>query len=106
MVKMAASAAMRQYIPTRPREGSVHSVPVGRAGDIALINLSSLTGPHSYFQSGSSGCLMSHSGRRLFTSGSCAKLYSGGGDAVLHSSVHASHGSLPAFFPRKYDQTR
>src|SRR3981189_3639558 len=39
-------------------------------------------GLHSYRQSGSSGCLMSQSGRRLFTVGSTAKLYSGGGAGV------------------------
>src|SRR5271169_2272291 len=61
---------------------------------------------YSYFQSGSSGCFKSHSGRRLRTSGIVAKLYSGGGDAVAHSSVQASQGSLLAVFPLKYDQTR
>src|SRR5580693_5048696 len=61
---------------------------------------------YSYCQSGSSGCFKSHSGRRLFTSGIVAKLYSGGGEVVDHSSVHASHGSLPATFPRKYDHIK
>ena len=61
---------------------------------------------YSYFQSGSSGCFRSHSGRRLRTAGMTAKLYSGGGELVDHSSVHASHGSFPAALPRKYDQTR
>ena len=28
-----------------------------------------------------------------------AKLYAGGGEVVAHSSVHASHGSLPAGLP-------
>src|SRR5262245_20914825 len=105
MVKMDASAAIRQYIPTRPREGRVQLVPVGSAADMVLMGCSSFR-PHSYFQSGSSGCLMSHRGRGLLTSGSAAKLYKGGGEATLHSSVHASHGSLPAVFPRKYDQIK
>jgi len=60
----------------------------------------------SYLQSGSSGCLRSHNGRRLPTTGSVAKLYSGGGELVDHSSVQASHGSLPAGRPRKYAHTR
>ena len=33
-----------------------------------------------------------------------AKLYSGGGDVVDHSSVQASHGSRPARFPLRSDQ--
>ena len=57
----------------------------------------------SYFQSGSSGCLRSHSGRRLLTSGMTAKLYAGGGDGTAHSSVQASQGSFPAGLPLKYD---
>src|SRR5262249_29444861 len=60
---------------------------------------------HSYFQSGSSGCFRSHSGRLLRTSGSVAKLYSGGGDVVAHSSVQASHGSLPATWPWRSERT-
>ena len=56
---------------------------------------------HSYFQSGSSGCLMSQSGRRLLTTGILAKLYSTGGELVDHSSVHASQGSFPAALPLK-----
>src|SRR6266849_2935935 len=63
-------------------------------------------GAHSYFQSGSSGCLRSHKGRRLFTVGMVAKLYSGGGEVVDHSSVHASHGSLPAGRPRNAERIR
>ena len=35
-----------------------------------------------------------------------AKLYTGGGELVDHSSVHASQGSFPAGLPRKYDQIR
>ena len=54
---------------------------------------------HSNFQSGSSGCFKSHKGRRLRTSGILSKLYSGGGEVVAHSSVHASHGSSPASLP-------
>src|SRR5262245_28285104 len=61
---------------------------------------------YSYFQSGSSGCFRSHSGRRLLTVGTIAKLYAGGGEVVAHSNVHASQGSLPAVSPRKYDQIR
>src|SRR5271154_1687810 len=58
------------------------------------------------FQSGSSGCLMSHNGRQLFTVGSVAKLYSGGGDAVDHPSVQASQGSFPANLPFNADHSR
>src|ERR1700692_4512144 len=61
---------------------------------------------HSYFQSGSSGCFKSQSGRRLFTVGTEAKLYAGGGEFVDHSRVHASQGSLPAALPRKKDKSR
>ena len=61
---------------------------------------------YSYFQSGSSGCLRSHNGRRLLTTGRTGKLYAGGGEGVDHSRVHASHGSLPAGSPRKYDHRR
>src|SRR5580692_11352978 len=61
---------------------------------------------YSYFQSGSSGCLRSQSGRRLLTTGSVAKLYSGGGEVVNHSSVHASHGSFPAGSPFNSDRRR
>src|SRR5207248_5359378 len=41
----------------------------------------------------------SRSGRALVTYGTCSKLCSGGGDEVYHSSVSASHGSLPARVP-------
>src|SRR5437879_3717339 len=61
---------------------------------------------HSYFQSGSAGCLRSQSGRRLLMVGMTAKLYAGGGEGVDHSRVQASHGSLPAVSPLKYDHTR
>ena len=60
---------------------------------------------HSYFQSGSSGCFRSHSGRRLLTIGIVSKLYAGGGDVVAHSSVQASHGSSPAGRPLRSDRT-
>ena len=60
---------------------------------------------HSYRESGSSGCFRSHNGRRLLTTGSLAKLYSGGGDEVAHSSVQASQGSGPASGPLKYEYT-
>ena len=52
-------------------------------------------------QSGASGCLRSHSGLRLRTSGSSAKFCSAGGDAAAHSSVQAFQGSSPAFAPKK-----
>src|SRR5208337_3238987 len=103
MLKIADSAAIRHHIPTRPRNSCARGISdCGRATVVAAIRAS----PYSYFQSGSSGCFKSHSGRRLRTTGIVAKLYSGGGDAVDHSSVQASHGSLPAAFPLKYDQTR
>src|SRR5690349_13576208 len=59
---------------------------------------------YSYFQSGSSGCFKSHRGRGLCTVGGVSKLYSGGGDEVDHSRVHASHGSFPAISPLFADQ--
>src|SRR4029077_18592255 len=59
---------------------------------------------HSYFQSGSSGCFRSHNGRRLRTSGGVPKLYAGGGEVGDHSSVHASHGSLPAGSPARSER--
>jgi hypothetical protein len=59
----------------------------------------------SYCPSGSSGCFRSHSGRRLWTVGIASKLYDGGGDAVDHSSVQASHGSSPAGRPWRSDAT-
>ena len=60
---------------------------------------------HSYRESGSSGCFRSHNGLRLATTGALAKLYSGGGDEVAHSSVQASQGSGPASGPLKYEYT-
>src|SRR5204862_1842390 len=41
----------------------------------------------------------SYSGRALVTYGTESKLCGGGGDVVYHSSVFASHGSLPARRP-------
>src|SRR3981081_3840650 len=97
---MAASAAIRQYMPTRPREGRRQSKLLSwNSTDTVLIG-------YSYLQSGSSGCLRSHKGRRLCTTGITAYLYKGGGELVDHSSVHASHGSFPAALPRKYDQIK
>src|SRR5262249_33532144 len=58
----------------------------------------------SNFQSGSSGCLRSQSGRLLRISGTATKLYSAGGEVVAHSRVQASHGSLPAAAPFRSDQ--
>src|SRR5215469_14045874 len=114
IVKIAVSPAMRENIPTRPREGSVQGVSVtgmlmGSALMYYLRNFDSrlifeicqASLNYSYLQSGSSACLRSQSGRRLCTSGMTAKLYAGGGDAVDHSKVQASHGSLPAGRPRK-----
>src|SRR6185312_10022650 len=59
--------------------------------------------PHSYFQSGSSGCFRSQRGRRLWTVGIVSKLYAGGGEVVAHSSVQASHGLSPAGLPFRSD---
>src|SRR3984957_2359229 len=59
---------------------------------------------YSNFQSGSSGCFKSQSGRRLRTSGIASKLYSGGGEEVVHSKVQASQGSSPAILPFRADQ--
>ena len=72
MTNTALSATIRQSMPTRPLDGSTHGSVV--AG-IAIVARPSSRVPHSYFQSGSSGCLRSHSGRRLFTTGIVAKLY-------------------------------
>src|SRR5258708_30403839 len=101
MVKNAASAAIRQYIPSRPRAEGVH-----RISGSSLVTVAALIGLYSYFQSGSSGCLRSQSGRRLLTDGITAKLYAGGGELVAHSRVHASHGSLPAILPLTEDKSR
>src|SRR5688572_23202985 len=45
--------------------------------------------------------LWSQNGRALLTSGIAAKLYSGGGEDVVHSSVAPSHGSFPASSPAR-----
>ncbi len=87
IAKNAVSATMSATMPTRPAVGQ-------RPGSAPRRGVAAAR--HSYFQSGSSGCFRSHSGRRLRTTGSVAKLYSGGGDVVDHSSVQASHGSSPA----------
>src|SRR6516225_2499969 len=97
MMKSADSVVMTNTIATLRDEGNLQVMSAG-------VNVSELTigkrlNDYSYFQSGSSGCLRSQSGRRLFTSGSFSKLYSAGGDAVAHSRVQASHGSSPAFLP-------
>src|SRR5215472_5955246 len=101
---IADSATIRESIPTRPREGIVHGDSTSGCADAALLNRILLN--HSYFQSGSSGCLRSQSGRLLWTVGVIAKLYSGGGEAVDHSRVQASQGSFPAIAPRQYDHRR
>src|SRR5258705_14012697 len=102
MVKIADSAAIKQYIPSRPRAEGFHSF-----SDWSIANGAVLIGNsfYSYFQSGSSGCLRSQSGRRLLTDGITAKLYTGGGEMVVHSRVHASHGSLPAILPLREDHS-
>src|SRR5271165_5839977 len=102
MQKMADSAAMRHHMPTRPRSSCPSGISFGGTMIVVAAKMALL---HSYFQSGSSGCFKSHSGRRLRTTGILAKLYSGGGDEVAHSRVQASQGSLPAGFPLRYDQT-
>src|ERR1700677_3313404 len=97
MVKMALSATIRHIMPTRPFDKGAKAASSGEklaAGAFIWRN-----GDYSYFQSGSAGCLRSHSGRRLLTTGSSAKLYSGGGELVAHSKVQASHGSFPAICP-------
>src|SRR5712672_456445 len=98
MVKMAASAAMRQYIPNRPRAEGPHRSSGSNGVTVATLIKIFL---YSYFQSGSSGCLRSQRGRRLLTDGITAKLYAGGGELVVHSRVQASQGSFPAALPLK-----
>src|SRR5690349_12596471 len=98
MLKIAASAAMRQYIPRRPRAEGPHRSSGSNAVTVATLIEIFL---YSYFQSGSSGCFKSQSGRQLFTVGITAKLYAGGGQLVLHSRVQASQGSFPAISPLK-----
>src|SRR5688572_1019523 len=46
-----------------------------------------------------SGSFPSHNGYLLVTVGILAKLYSGGGLGIVHSSVPAPHGSAPAIAP-------
>src|ERR1700688_1375656 len=101
---MADSAAIKENIPTRPREGSTKSGSIDGRAMAALLKSSSPV--YSYFQSGSSGCLISQSGRRLLITGIVAKLYSCGGELVDHSSVHASQGSLPAGSPLTSDHSK
>src|ERR1700733_12493078 len=98
MVKIADSAAIRPYIPTCARGGSFHSsFSAGSVKDLEFSVVLISRGPlYSYFQSGSSGCLRSHRGRRLWTVGRTAKLYAGGGDWVDHLRVQASQGSFAA----------
>src|SRR5437870_1636461 len=95
--KNAASVSKKQIIPVLTgfgRDGS-SSRPAASPAPSS-----------SYFQSGSSGCLRSQSGRRLRTVGVVSKLYDGGGEVVAHSSVHASHGSSPAGAPFFRDMSR
>src|SRR4030095_2345057 len=94
---------MRPAIATLPRYGRLHEGWISPTDMAAALIVSCL---HSYWLSGSSGCLRSHNGRRLATVGTVAKWYAGGGELVDHSSVHASQGSLPASAPRKYDTIR
>src|ERR1700720_503260 len=103
IVKIAHSAIISEIIPTRPREGRIHSGSVVVGASAAELNHVLL---YSYFQSGSSGCFRSQSGRRLWTTGSVAKSYSGGGEVVDHSSVHASQGSLLAGSPLESDHRK
>src|SRR6185503_1037885 len=111
MVKMALSAMIRQVMPTTPLEG-LHSAlvssgtapsPLVSKGIVAVVVFIECS-CHSYFQSGALVCLMSQRGRRLLTVGISAKLYSGGGELVDHSSVQASQGSFPAGRPLRRDR--
>jgi len=47
----------------------------------------------------------SRSGRALVTYGTVSKFHAGGGDVVYHSSVSASHGSLPTRAPTRVVRT-
>src|SRR5262245_16944319 len=51
----------------------------------------------------SSPYLATQKSSRPWTSGTRAKLYTGGGDGMLHSSVRASQGSGPATWPERAD---
>src|SRR5262245_34294346 len=87
--------------------GPVGACPAGGAAGI-LSSFTAWPSAHScsYFQSGSSGCFRSQSGRRLCTVGTSSKLYDGGGEVVAHSSVQASHGLSPAGLPLRRDTIR
>src|SRR5262245_51761487 len=47
----------------------------------------------------------SRSGRALVTYGTSSKFQGGGGDVVYHSSVSATHGSLPTRAPTRVVRT-
>src|SRR5258708_7334046 len=89
-------------MPMRPREMRVGVI--GPGGRFGMEGFTEARCIYSYFQSGSVGCLMSQSGRRLRTTGILEKLYSGGGELVVHSKVHASQGSSPAGRPLQRDR--
>src|SRR5262249_34883394 len=57
------------------------------------------TGGEGRHRSSARRRLRSRSGRALVTYGTVSKLCGGGGEVVYHSSVSASHGSLPARTP-------
>src|SRR5215469_2362170 len=78
MVKIADSAMIREIMPTLPREGSVQDAALDSitAGWVLMNACNGKSWSYSYLQSGSSGGLMSHSGRRLSTLGIRARLYS------------------------------
>src|SRR5690348_13702424 len=71
------------------------------SGDVANVSRPrSSTGPRvNVDEAEPSPSRSSHSGWRLPIVGSTAKLYGGGGDGMLHSSVPASHGFGPAGAP-------
>src|SRR5215475_3420476 len=96
---------MRQTTPSLRRDGSTHSTDSAGRGNVFAFAMA-MSPVYSYFQSGSSGCFRSQSGRRLRTTGSVSKLYSGGGEVVVHSSVQASQGSSPAGAPRRSETSR
>src|SRR5436305_8548925 len=94
---------MSAATPTNPRSGRFQcsSMLAGGAGSAMPVVIFT----YSNFQSGSLGCFRSHRGRLLRTTGSFSKLYSGGGELVVHSSVHPSHGSSPASWPERSECT-
>src|SRR5262249_4589392 len=98
----------KQITAVLRREGNLHSTGLNciAIASSLVTAVSSQLSAYSCAQSGSSGCLRSQSGRRLRTVGNVSKLYSGGGEVVVHSSVHASHGSSPASFPLRHDMRR